>query len=159
MYSRYPSSVLLCLFVWVVFVIGHLHSEVCCGDEGSAKGTAVTRATTPDGRPLLRIAADPNNLPFSNERLEGFENRIAELIAKEMGATIEWTWRAQRRGFFRETLKSGANDLVIGVPARFEMALTTKPYYRSAYAFVQPSGTARLESFDDPRLPSLRLAK
>ena len=55
----------------------------------------------------LRVAADPNNLPFSNERGEGFENKIAQLIGQELHAKIEYTWRAQRRGFFRETLKQG----------------------------------------------------
>jgi hypothetical protein len=53
---------------------------------------------------VLRVTADPNNLPFSNEKREGFENRIAELIAKELNATLQYSWRAQRRGFFRETL-------------------------------------------------------
>src|SRR4051812_46206527 len=61
---------------------------------------------------VLRVAADPNNLPFSNERLEGFENKIAALIGRELNAKIEYIWRAQRRGFFRETLKEGITDLV-----------------------------------------------
>jgi mxaJ protein len=106
---------------------------------------------------LIRVAADPNNLPFSNERLEGFENRIAELIARELNADLRYVWRAQRRGFFRETLKAGEADLVMGVPARFEMALTTKPYYRSTYVLVVPSGAPELQSLDDPRLRTLRI--
>ncbi|MFL6542369.1 MAG: quinoprotein dehydrogenase-associated putative ABC transporter substrate-binding protein, partial [Chthoniobacterales bacterium] len=85
---------------------------------------------------ILRVTADPNNLPFSNEKREGFENKIAELIAKELGAQIQYSWRAQRRGFFRETLKEDRADLVLGVPAHFEMALPTSPYYRSSYVFV-----------------------
>src|SRR3954466_10376588 len=68
---------------------------------------------------ILRIAADPNNLPFSNQRLEGFENKLADIIAQELGAKIEYIWRAQRRGFFRETLKNGDCDLVLGVPTAF----------------------------------------
>src|SRR2546423_2023054 len=83
---------------------------------------------------VLRIAADPNNLPFSNEKLEGFENKIAELIARDLNAEIEYCWRAQRRGFFRETLQEGDCDLVLCVPTGFERALTTKAYYRSSYA-------------------------
>src|SRR4051794_1189421 len=55
-------------------------------------------------RPILQIAADPNNLPFSNDREEGFENKIAQIIASELGAKIEYTWWAQRRGFYRDTL-------------------------------------------------------
>src|SRR5687768_16143721 len=84
----------------------------------------------------LRVCADPNNLPFSNEQREGFENKIAELIAAELGATVRYTWWAQRRGFLRNTLNAGECDLVTGVPPRFQGLRTTKPYYRSTYVFV-----------------------
>lgn len=102
---------------------------------------------------VLRVAADPNNLPFSNERREGFENRIAELMAKDLGARLEYMWWPQRRGFFRETVGSGRADVVIGVPAGFDRVLTTRPYYRSTYVFVSRPGDARVSSFDDPNLP------
>jgi mxaJ protein len=108
-------------------------------------------------RPVLRIAADPNNLPFSNERLEGFENKIAALVGKELGAEIQYEWRAQRRGFFRETLKSGICDLVMSAPAGFDMALTTTPYYRSTYVFVSAKTQPLITSLDDPLLHSLRV--
>src|SRR4051795_10033917 len=92
-------------------------------------------ATNPNPAPadshVLRITADPNNLPFSNQQLEGFENKIAELIAQDLDADLKYVWHVQRRGFFRETLKQGDCDLVLGVPSDFEMALTTQPYYRS----------------------------
>src|SRR4051812_46154866 len=78
---------------------------------------ATERFKRPDG--VLRVCADPNNLPFSNRRGEGFENKIADLLAAEMGERVEYTWWAQRRGFFRNTLKSGLCDLVVGVPAGF----------------------------------------
>src|SRR4051812_36123672 len=84
---------------------------------------------------ILRVAADPNNLPFSNDRFEGFENRIAELIARELGADLQYMWRAQRRGFFRETLRANNADLVMGVPAEFDPAAPTQPYYTSTYVF------------------------
>lgn len=115
-------------------------------------------AETPESKRVLRIAADPNNLPFSNDRLEGFENKIADLIARELDAEIEYTWRPQRRGFFRETLKEGNCNLVLGVPAGFEMALTTRPYYRSTYVFVfrQRDGM-RVQSFDDPILRTIKI--
>ncbi|HWQ36665.1 MAG TPA: substrate-binding domain-containing protein [Blastocatellia bacterium] len=106
----------------------------------------------------LRVCADPNNLPFSNQRLEGFENRIAALLARELHAEVEYTWWAQRRGFIRNTLKAGTCDLVIGVPSGFEMAQTTVPYYRSTYVFVyrQDSGL-KISSFDDPALRRLKI--
>ena len=113
---------------------------------------------TTESRRVLRIAADPNNLPFSNDKLEGFENKIAALIARELGVEIEYTWRAQRRGFFRETLKEGSIDLVMGVPSDFERALTTEPYYRSTYAFVsRKDKNLHVQSFDDPRLRQLKV--
>jgi mxaJ protein len=105
---------------------------------------------------VLRVAADPNNLPFSNERGEGFENKIAELIARELHCKLEYQWRAQRRGFFRETLKNGDADLVLGVPVHFDMALTTVPYYRSSYVFVtRKDRDIHLASLGDPQLRKL----
>jgi mxaJ protein len=101
---------------------------------------------------VLRVCADPNNLPFSNERLEGFENRIASLVGDELEARVEYVWWAQRRGFVRNTLREGLCDAVIGVPASFEMTRTTAPYYRSSYVFVTRQGTHQPSSFDDPYL-------
>ena len=75
----------------------------------------------------LRVCADPNNLPFSSQRGEGFENALAELLAREMGATVRYTWWAQRRGFIRNTLRAGECDVVPGVPSSFELALPTRP--------------------------------
>jgi mxaJ protein len=107
---------------------------------------------------VLKVCADPNNLPFSNRRGEGFENKLAELVARELDSKVEYTWWAQRRGFFRNTLKAGACDLVVGVPASFEMALATSPYYRSSYVFVyRKGGRVKLDSFDDPQLKRLKI--
>jgi quinoprotein dehydrogenase-associated probable ABC transporter substrate-binding protein len=109
-------------------------------------------------RDVLRVAADPNNLPFSNQRGEGFENKIAELIARELHCKLEYRWHAQRRGFFRETLKSGDVDLIVGVPAHFDMALTTRPVYRSTYVFVtRDDRQLHVRSLDDPQLRKLRI--
>jgi quinoprotein dehydrogenase-associated probable ABC transporter substrate-binding protein len=115
-------------------------------------------ATTTAAAAPLRVCADPNNLPFSNQRGEGFENRIAELIAKDLGTTVSYTWWAQRRGFVRNTLKAGKCDLIIGVPASFELAATTRPYYRSSYVFVtRRERKLDIASFDDARLKKLRI--
>jgi mxaJ protein len=112
----------------------------------------------PDTRRRLRVCADPNNLPFSNERLEGFENKIADLLAREMNARVEYTWWAQRRGFIRNTLKDCKCDLVLGVPSSFELALTTSPYYRSTYVFVYQRGRdIGVRSFDDPILRKVKV--
>ena len=117
---------------------------------------AAPQFTRPAG--VLRVCADPNNLPFSNERGEGFENKIAELLAQDLGERVEYTWWAQRRGFFRNTLRAGVCDVVIGVPAGFEMALTTTPYYRSTYVFLSRKDRhLKVSSFDDPLLKKLRI--
>jgi mxaJ protein len=98
----------------------------------------------------LRVCADPNNLPFSNAKEEGFENRIAEVLAQELGASLSYTWWPQRRGFLRNTLMAGTCDVVIGLPKGVEGVATTKPYYRSSYVFVT-RGEAP-SSFNDPFL-------
>jgi len=106
----------------------------------------------------LRVCADPNNLPFSNERREGFENRLAAMLAEDIGARVEYTWWAQRRGFVRNTLREGTCDLIMGVPSGFEMARTSQPYYRSTYVFVSREDRALdVRSFDDPRLRTLKV--
>ncbi|HEX2091760.1 MAG TPA: substrate-binding domain-containing protein [Longimicrobiaceae bacterium] len=113
-----------------------------------------------DTRPAreLRVCADPNNLPFSNQRGEGFENRLAELIARDLGAELRYTWWAQRRGFIRNTLRAGECDLVTGIPSSFELALPTRPYYRSTYVLVyRRDAPFRVRSFDDPVLRELTI--
>jgi mxaJ protein len=107
---------------------------------------------------VLRVCADPNNLPFSNERGEGFENALAQLVANELGRSVRYTWWPQRRGFIRNTLAAMRCDVVMGVPAMFDMVQTTAPYYRSSYVFVTRSGDQwQLQSFDDARLRSARI--
>jgi mxaJ protein len=105
----------------------------------------------------LRVCADPNNLPFSNQRGEGFENKLAELIARDLGAELTYTWQAQRRGFIRETLQAGRCDLVPGIMAGMDMLRTTAPYYRSTYVFVTRTGEPPVASLDDPQLRLLRI--
>src|SRR5438128_4075007 len=80
-------------------------------------------ADPPASQVALRVCADPNNLPFSNQAGEGFENRLAEMLADAMGEKVEYTWWAQRRGFIRNTLAAGRCDVVMGVPAGYGLAL------------------------------------
>ena len=107
---------------------------------------------------VLRVCADPNNLPFSNEKQEGFENRIAEIVARDIGAQVQYTWWPQRRGFVRNTLRAEACDVVIGVPADYELVLPTRPYYRSTYVFVtRQDRRLRIASLDDAELRHVRI--
>jgi len=106
----------------------------------------------------IRVCADPNNLPFSNEAREGFENRLAALLAEDRGARLEYTWWAQRRGFVRHTLQAGRCDVVMGVPSGFGLTRTSRPYYRSSYVFAaRRDRVSPLASFDDPRLRDLKI--
>jgi mxaJ protein len=116
-------------------------------------------AQTPTAAPprVLRVCADPNNLPYSNERQQGFENRIADLVAREMRAELRYVWWVQRRGYIRNTLRAGLCDVFIGMPTGLDMVLVTRPYYRSTYAFVTKRSGPHITSFDDPRLKRLRV--
>jgi mxaJ protein len=107
----------------------------------------------------LRVCADPNNLPFSNEAGEGFENQIVDVLAKDLGAHVDYTWWAQRRGAIRNTLNAGHCDVIPGMASSGGMTGTTDPYYRSTYVFVSRAdrGLDSLASFDDPRLRTLRI--
>jgi mxaJ protein len=124
----------------------------------SARGHDRTRHSELGKDTPLRVCADPNNLPFSNKRREGFENRIAELLARDMGTTVQFSWRPQMRGFVRKGLKAGACDVYMGVPAAFGQLLTTKPYYRSTYVIVyRTNSRVHVRSLDDSALHSLKV--
>ena len=124
---------------------------------GFALLLAATCALAPLPARELRVCADPNNLPFSNQAGEGFENKIVALLARDLGAEVRYTWWAQRRGMLRNTLNAGACDVVPGIASGSDIAVTTRPYYRSGYVFVSRAdrGLGTLASYDDPRLRDL----
>ncbi|MGZ9710909.1 quinoprotein dehydrogenase-associated putative ABC transporter substrate-binding protein [Glaciimonas sp. GNP009] len=110
----------------------------------------------PEQDKVLRVCQDPNNMPFSNRDLKGFENKIAELFAKDLGWKIEYTWYPQRMGYIRNTLKKKVPDsdkfecdLVTGVAVGFDMGATTQAYYHSTYAMAYVKG----KGFDDIKSP------
>jgi mxaJ protein len=106
----------------------------------------------------LRVCSDPNNLPFSNKARDGLENRLAELIARDRGTTVQYTWWAQRRGFLRNTLNAGTCDVVMAYPTHADPVATTRPYYRSTYVFVtRRSEHLHVRSLDDPVLRTVRV--
>jgi quinoprotein dehydrogenase-associated probable ABC transporter substrate-binding protein len=106
----------------------------------------------------LTVCGDPNNLPFSNQDMEGFENRIAQLIADRLGRPLHYTWWPQTVGFVRNTLRTRLCDLVLGITSVNEMVQNTNPYYRSVYALVYRADPALdIDSLGDPRLEALRL--
>jgi len=105
----------------------------------------------------LRVCADPDNLPFSREDGSGFENRIAQLLAADLGRPLAYEWLPDRRGFVRKTLGAQLCDVIVGVPAGFERTATTRPYYRSAYVLVERDNAPPVRAWDDPTLARLRI--
>ena len=106
----------------------------------------------------LRVCADPDNLPFSNFRQQGFENRIAEVVAGDLHAHLSYVWQRMGRGFVREYLNKGVCDLLIGVPQAFSPVLATAPYYRSTYVFVtRRDRQLKPASLDDPSLRQMKI--
>lgn len=106
---------------------------------------------------VFRVCADPKNPPFSTHSQQGFENQIATLFAEELGQRVEYTWFPQRIGFIRNTLKAKLPnkdvykcDVVMGVPAGYDLTLTTQPYYRSIYGMIYPKG----RGLDDIKQPT-----
>ena len=109
-------------------------------------------------RNMLRVCADPHNLPFSNEAGEGFENKIAQLLAGDLGLEIAYTWYPQSIGFVRNTLGAHACDVVMGTVSTGELMQSTNPYYRSSYALVQRADAkTKAQALTDPQLADLRI--
>ncbi|HEY8548456.1 MAG TPA: substrate-binding domain-containing protein [Vicinamibacterales bacterium] len=145
------AASILCLLIAAVVVVRTRGGNVPAASDARAEASSTSAA-------VLRVCADPNNLPFSNRQREGFENQLAELVARDLGRRVEYTWWPQRRGFIRLTLRAGACDVVMGVPAQFELTLTTRPYYRSTYVFVtRRDRHLDLRSVEDERLRRLSI--
>ena len=127
---------------------------------GLVVGGRPAAAQNPDlvNRSVLKVCADPNNLPFSDQQKEGFENRIAERIAAALGAKVEYTWFPQIIGFVRNTLQAHRCDLVIGTVAGDDSMQTTNPYYFTTYVMLYRSDKGLgVKSLQDPQLARLRL--
>jgi mxaJ protein len=121
-----------------------------------ASAVAMMIGTAAADAAVLRVCADPNNLPFSDREGRGFENKVMELIARDLGSTVDYTWWAQRRGYVRNTLKADVCDVWSGVASGAEMMTSSRPYYRSSYVFVARADRAlHIASFDDPQLRTL----
>jgi len=123
--------------------------------------TTGARAQTPGeilARTELRVCADPNDLPFSNEKGEGYENKTAELIGRELKLPVRFVFFPQVVGFVRNTLRARSCDLIMGTVAGDDIVQTTTPYYYSDYVVVWPDGKDfTFSSFDDPRLKTMRI--
>ncbi len=131
------------IFALIPILILGLTSNISIAEESKHKD-----------RSVLKVCADPELMPFSNKDQEGLENKIAELLAKELGAELKYEWFPQRMGFIRNTLAAEEKgkykcDLVLSVPEHFELAATTKPYYASTYSLIYVKGRG-LDSVTEP---------
>jgi quinoprotein dehydrogenase-associated probable ABC transporter substrate-binding protein len=129
-------------------------------DMTSAQKQAAKEEAATKKMEFLRVCADPGNMPFSDVKGEGFENKIAEVLARSMGATLTYYWRPQlERGITRATFDENVCDVLMDIPADYAPALTTTPFYRSTYvlAYRSDKGIAPFKSLDDPRLKALKI--
>jgi mxaJ protein len=119
---------------------------------------AVAGGALADEPKQLRVCGDPNNLPFSNEKLQGIENKIAEVIAKDLGATVAYTWWPHQRGVVKRALNTRRCDVMLGIPKGYDLVLWTKPYYRTGYvlAYRKDRGL-KVRSLDDPAMKTLKI--
>lgn len=126
----------------------------CSGVEG-----ALAQTSTVIDRSALRVCADPANLPFSDERRQGFENKIAELLGEKLDLPVIYTWFPQATGFVRRTLRAKKCDVIMGYAQGHELVLNTNHYYRSAYVLIYRNGSdlGGLKALDDPRLQSKKI--
>jgi len=127
---------------------------------GAAASPAGASGPTSHGRPshAFRVCADPDNMPAADAKLEGFDNKIAAVMAKDLGDSVTYSWWPTRRGFVRNTLSSSDCDIIFGVPKGYDLVLATKPYYKSAYAAVtRRDRHLTITSLDDSVLKSLKI--
>ena len=108
---------------------------------------------------VLRVCADPHNMPFSTDKGEGFENKVAQLLADKLGKGLAYAWYPQATGFVRNTLAAHRCDVMMGAPQGDDLVQVTNPYYRTAYAIVlkRGSGLDGVDTLEDPRLKGRRI--
>jgi quinoprotein dehydrogenase-associated probable ABC transporter substrate-binding protein len=143
---------------------GHVLRWLICGAvalfaAGGLSEAAETGRADLVNREILRVCSDPANLPFSNEAQQGFENRIAELVADELKLPLEYTWFPQATGFVRQTLFARRCDIIIGFAQGDDLVLNSNHYYRSSYVLVhrQGQGLDGTNTLADERLKAKRI--
>ncbi|MFN0192725.1 MAG: substrate-binding domain-containing protein [Aestuariivirga sp.] len=134
-------------------LLAALHGQGLAQDSGLAGSVELVDPN------VLRVCADPNNLPFTNEKQEGFENRLAEFLAKKLGKSVSYTYFPMATGFVRMTLGAYKCDVILGYPQGDELVQNTNAYYRTAYALIYKPGNGLdgVTSFTDPRLKDKRI--
>ncbi|MGA8170128.1 MAG: substrate-binding domain-containing protein [Methylocystis sp.] len=142
------------MFVVVATLFARTAGAQNLGPEFGAKGADNAGSIELVDPKVLRVCADPNNMPFSNDKGDGFENKIALLLAAKLHKDVVYTFYPGATGFIRNTLNAHLCDIVMGIPQGNDLVQPTNPYYHTTYAIVTRAGTdlADLKSLDDPRL-------
>ena len=121
-------------------------------------GSAYAQTSDLVDRTSLRVCADPANLPFSNKEKNGFENKIAELIAGQLDVPLRYTWFPQSVGFIRQTLDKKKCDIIIGYVSAHELVLNSNPYYKTSYVLIHRKGEFKgFKNLNDPRLKDKKI--
>lgn len=129
-----------------------------CLAEDEDYGSRVGEARAAEDPGLFRVCAPKENLPYSNEQLEGFENKIAEVLAKDLGKKATFSFWYDRQGFYRNTLNAYKCDVVIGTATEADITLNSKPYYRSGYVFIyKKSSGYNIKDYDSPDLHKAKI--
>ena len=154
----------MCMCMCTVFFIGAAMNHFIAasafaqnlGSDAGARGDDNKGSIELVDAKVLRVCADPNNLPFSNEKGEGFENKIAEYLAKKINKELAYAFYPGATGFVRNTLNAHLCDVILGIPQGNDLVQPTNPYYRTTYAIVTRAGSELegLTTLDDPRLKS-----
>ncbi len=166
--SRWPAIILPAFivpaFILPAFILPALAGVLACGLVALQPVEARAQTSDPGALELVdpnvfRACGDPRNLPFSNDKGEGFENKLAELFAAKLGKKLSYTYFPQATGFVRMTLGSYRCDIIMGFPQGDDQAQVTVPYYRTTYALVfkRGSGLEDVTTIDDPRLRDKRI--
>lgn len=145
-------------FSSILAVVFLAASTNICLAEDEDYGSRVGEARAAEDPNAFRVCAPRENLPFSNEQLEGFENKIAEVLAKDLGKKVEWSFWYDRQGFYRNTLNAYKCDVVIGTATEADITLNSKPYYRSGYVFIyKKSSGYNIKDYDSPDLRKAKI--
>jgi mxaJ protein len=129
-----------------------------CLAEDADYGSRVGEARATDDPSLFRVCAPIDNLPYSDEKGGGFENKIAEVLAKDLGKKLQYSYWYDRQGFYRNTLNSYKCDVIMGTATGADMTLNSKPYYRSGYVFVyKKSSGYDIKDYDSPDLRKAKI--
>lgn len=117
-----------------------------------------TAAANAAEKKALRVCGDPNNMPFSNQKLEGIENKIAAVVAADLGWGVEYVWWAHQRGLVKRVLNTERCDVLVGIPKGYDLVRWTKPYYRTGYVIAyRKERVGEIRSLDDPQLKALKI--